>query len=130
LATCSRPPPRHTHLKYVLDAEGNPVPEPDHLTWERWFEHDENRVLKQDNISGDIMVSTVFLGVDQHFRNHGPPILWETKVFGGPHDGYREKYSSRMAHVPYCRRCHRKANLVCCHNLALFLHQARLEGRP
>lgn len=35
-----------------------------------------------------------------------------------------------MAHVPYCRRCYRKANLVCCHNLALFLHQARLEGRP
>jgi len=43
------------------------------------------------------MVSTVFLGVDQHFRNHGPPILWETKIFGGPHDGYREKYSSREA---------------------------------
>ena len=97
MATCSRPPPRHTHLKYVLDAEGNPVPEPDHLTWGRWCENNDNIILKQDTLPGDVLVSTVFLGIDHNLRDGGPPLLWETMIFGGPHDRYRKLYASREA---------------------------------
>lgn len=31
-------------------------------------------------------VSTVFLSTDHNFRFVGPPVLWETMVFGGPWD--------------------------------------------
>ena len=39
-------------------------------------------------------VSTVFLAVN-HQWGDGPPILWETMIFGGEHDGYQERYTSR-----------------------------------
>jgi len=48
-----------------------------------------------------------------------------------PELGTSGSVRGRDGHPPSLldRRCYRKANLVCCHNLALFLHQARLEGR-
>jgi hypothetical protein len=33
-----------------------------------------------------IWVSTVFLGIDHRFGGEGPPLLFETMIFGGPHD--------------------------------------------
>jgi len=36
----------------------------------------------------------VFLTVDHRFGGDGPPILWETLVFGGPLDGEMDRYSS------------------------------------
>lgn len=35
---------------------------------------------------GNSDVSTVFLGLDYRFGSKGPPILWETLVFGGKMD--------------------------------------------
>ncbi len=35
-------------------------------------------------------VSTVFLGLDHNFGD-GPPILWETLVFGGPMNGQQTR---------------------------------------
>lgn len=43
---------------------------------------------------GASTVSTVFLGLD-HAHNGGPPVLWETMVFGGDLDGEQERYTSR-----------------------------------
>jgi hypothetical protein len=40
-------------------------------------------------------VSTVFLVFDHGFE--GPPVLWETMVFGGPDDGWQQRYRSRAA---------------------------------
>lgn len=42
---------------------------------------------------GDTKVSTVFLGLD-HGYGDGPPVLFETMVFGGPHDGHQERAST------------------------------------
>lgn len=36
-------------------------------------------------------VSTVFLSLDHNWGD-GPPILFETMIFGGEHDGYQERY--------------------------------------
>lgn len=44
----------------------------------------------------DAGVSTVFLGVDHGFAG-GPPVLWETMIFGGTHDQYQERYTSLAA---------------------------------
>lgn len=46
-----------------------------------------------DDTIGDVRVSTIFLGID-HGWGEGPPQLFETMVFGGPHDGDQERYAS------------------------------------
>jgi hypothetical protein len=38
-------------------------------------------------------VSTVFLGLD-HQWGDGPPLVFETMIFGGEHDQYQERYST------------------------------------
>lgn len=52
-----------------------------------------SRNLRWDDVDG-VTVSTVFLGLDHNFGWEGPPILWETMIFGGEHDQYQERYSS------------------------------------
>ena len=49
--------------------------------------------LKKTLLPNKVMVSTVFLGID-HNLNGGPPILFETMVFGGPHNEYQERYAT------------------------------------
>ena len=44
---------------------------------------------------GKVRVSTIFLGLDHSFiygKKH-KPILFETMIFGGKHDGYQERYA-------------------------------------
>jgi hypothetical protein len=36
----------------------------------------------------------VFLGIDHNFFGDGPPILFETMVFGGPMDQDQRRYST------------------------------------
>jgi hypothetical protein len=86
-------------LKYILAEDGRtPVEEPDLMKWARWFENSERQVAH--DVVGAIQVSTVFLGFDHSFREivggEGPPVLWETMIFGGPADldGYQDRYSS------------------------------------
>ncbi len=38
-------------------------------------------------------VSTVFLGLD-HSWGSGPPLVFETMIFGGPNDQYQERYAT------------------------------------
>ena len=61
----------------------------DVLTWGRWFEH-ANRVVEQEFVSAT-KISTVFLGLDHQYDPNGPPLLFETMVFGGPLDGEQER---------------------------------------
>ena len=79
--------------KYILDENGQPVPCDDLFTWGRWMET-AKRSVQTDRI-GDIRVSTVFLGLDHSFIEGGAPILFETMIFGGEHDGYQDRYTSR-----------------------------------
>ena len=79
--------------KYIL-RDGNVVPEPNALAWAKWFEDSRNeRQIAKDSI-GAALVSTVFLGLDHSFGG-ATPILWETMIFGGPHDGHQERYATR-----------------------------------
>ena len=81
-------------VRYILDEHGHPQLEPDLMKWAEWFEHTD-RHLRKDKLPGDIFVSTVFLGIDYNFGWKGPPLLWETMIFGGQHDQYVERYTSR-----------------------------------
>jgi len=96
---------------YILDANGDPVEVDDFLTWGRWFET-AHRVIasdKDESVGADgVHVSTVFLGLDHNFDAVGPPVLWETMVFGGPLHGEQDRYASRAAalegHQAMCAR--------------------------
>lgn len=52
--------------------------------------NDHKRIVGSDTING-IHISTVFLVIDHSFRD-GPPILFETMIFGGKYDQYQDRY--------------------------------------
>lgn len=93
----------HTRY-YILDEERHVVPCNDLMTWGRWFEEADRHVA--DDLIGDefdpkvskpmnaARISTVFLGLDHRFFSDGPPILFETMIFGGPLADEMWRYSS------------------------------------
>jgi hypothetical protein len=76
--------------KYIL-VDDEPVAV-DLMTWARWYEKADRTIAKA--YIGKVLVSTVFLGLDHSFGSDGPPILYETMIFRGRHDGYQERYST------------------------------------
>jgi hypothetical protein len=80
----------------MLDAEKHTIALDLNKTGEaqRWgeFMQSDERIVAQTRI-GDVLVSTVFLGLD-HSSCKGLPILFETMVFGGPCDEDTWRYSS------------------------------------
>lgn len=79
--------------KYILDENGEPVPEFNIFKWSNWFHFAKNRQVCRHNL-GRVDISTVFLGMD-HGWGRGLPVLWETMVFGGQYDGYTARYTSK-----------------------------------
>jgi hypothetical protein len=71
---------------YSLNERGEPVREPDLVTWAEKFDRQTRRVAHETVCAYE--VSTVFLGLDHGMRcEPTAPILWETMVFGdGPLD--------------------------------------------
>jgi hypothetical protein len=92
---------------YILDEHHHPVEEPSFLRWAEWFET-RNRIVDRTDINPKTYVSTVFLGMDHRYYGHGPPILFETMIFGGPLDGQTWRYSSwddaQTGHYAACRK--------------------------
>jgi hypothetical protein len=89
-------------VTYILDEHGQPVACDDPLEWAVWMaEHPDRRVaqdMDEGEGTGRVHVSTVFLGVDSGIGTFfgGPPLLWETMVFGGGVlDHLTRRYASR-----------------------------------
>lgn len=80
-------------MYYILDGH-TPIAVDDVLEWARWFEEniDARRVTRTEFANGSY-VSTVFIGIDHAFGS-GPPLLFETMVFGGRADGWQDRYST------------------------------------
>lgn len=83
------------------DKQGNPM-ELD--AWAHKLDDREYKVVEQTHLkSGDVLVSTVWLGIDHNFLGEGPPLIFETMVFGDGEDDYTERYSTeeqaRAGHV-------------------------------
>jgi hypothetical protein len=79
---------------YVLDENGNPKAEPDALKWAKWLEANIMNRHVADETVGKARISTVFLGLD-HAWGGGVPLLYETMIFGGEHDGYQTRCSTK-----------------------------------
>jgi hypothetical protein len=78
---------------YILNNNNKPIPA-SIIEAADWLEEgSDRRTVKRDEI-GDILVSTVFLGLDHSWTPGGKPVLWETMIFGGEHDQYQERYTS------------------------------------
>jgi hypothetical protein len=86
---------------YVLDEDKNPVHEPDLIKFSKFFSDMKNKrvartvgeVTLNGKPVGNVEISTVFLGIN-HQVGDGPPLLFETMVFGGPMDGHCERCST------------------------------------
>lgn len=76
---------------YILDKDKNVVPTNDLRAWSEFFEKPD-RFLFRTKLK-EVDVSTVFIGLDHRFGlKEGDPIVFETLVMGGEHDGYMERY--------------------------------------
>jgi hypothetical protein len=71
--------------------DGSPFETDDPLEWAAEFESGDRHV-GDDTVDG-VRVSTVWLGIDHSFG--GPvPLIFETMVFCGDHDGWMERYAT------------------------------------
>lgn len=103
---------------WILDENHEPVRSTVE-EWAVWFENSNNRIVETTDIpypgaeqrrldptrstkilklpltekvvTNTVTVSTIFLGLDHRFSGYGPPILFETMIFGGPHDEYMDR---------------------------------------
>ena len=73
---------------WMLDGR-TPVGTNNLTEWGQWFQQGKRKVARHRKAR--TVVSTVFLGLDHGYCG-GPPILFETMIFGGPHDQYQERY--------------------------------------
>ena len=93
--------------KYILDANGDPVECDDLIKWGKALENETARCVDRTEKNG-VLVSTVFLGIDHSFGN-GEPLLFETMIFGGPHDQFTDRYTTRAdaqaGHKRACAMC-------------------------
>jgi hypothetical protein len=86
--------------RYILNDEGDPEPCEDLMTWAAFMENQDARRIALDTV-GDVMVSTVFLGLDHNFawlgRGANPhPLVFKTMVFNGPLDQEQDRYHTRL----------------------------------
>ena len=69
------------------------------ITLDEWASAFDERygekTVRQEHV-GDLWVSTVWLGLD-HQHGNGPPLIFETMVFGGRHDSHCERYPTEAA---------------------------------
>jgi hypothetical protein len=73
------------------DRQGNPI------TMEEWgaaLASGADRHVAETTV-GDVWVSTVWLGLD-HSWDDGPPLIFETMVFGGPCNEEMHRYSTEV----------------------------------
>lgn len=79
--------------EYSLDANNQPVRDDNAWQWIR--ENPYRKVIGLTQFPDGSRVSTVFLVMD-HGWEGGPPVLWETMVFGKtPHPEYTEDFQDR-----------------------------------
>lgn len=75
-----------------FDLDGHEISEEHFLAL---YANTKMRLFRQTNLPNGGRVSTVWLGIDHSFTPDGPPLIFETMVFGGPMDMYTRRYSTQ-----------------------------------
>ena len=81
--------------RHFIEVDGVPMPV-DLYTWARAFDQRDEAWRVGNDTIGEAQVSTVFLGLN-HRHDAGAPLLYETMIFGGDHDEYQVRYTTREA---------------------------------
>lgn len=90
------------HGYWILDADKRPV-RASLIEWGEFFQTHDRIVAK--TLVGNANISTVFLGIDHNWGD-GPPLLFETMIFGGVHDDYQVRSSTwRQAEYEHEKAC-------------------------
>lgn len=84
--------------------------------FQEWYNNIDNRRVARTDITKDIWVSTVFLGLDHNLYGAGDPVLWETMIFGGSEDMYQERATTQEEALEH-------------HNVAVALAKKGLENK-
>lgn len=74
-----------------FDRDGNPL---ELMEWAIKMNDAEYKRVARTEL-GDVLVSTVWLGLDHSF-GMGLPLIFETMIFGGPHDEWQDRYSTEV----------------------------------
>ena len=78
--------------------------------WVDWMEdHADDRHVGDTLIANEIRVSTVFLGLDHNIYGDGPPVLFETMIFGKDDGGGLGDYQERCSTWYEAEVLHEKA---------------------
>jgi len=87
---------------YILE-NGVVTEEPDMNRWMIWCAKNESHV----NLTkvAEYTISTIFLGIDHNFSSEGPPVVFETMLFG---ENLNEKMV-RTSTLKEAKQCHRDA---------------------
>lgn len=80
----------HNGLYVLIDKK--PVKCKNFLEWGQAQSSKTNSLARIED--DKVLVSTVFLGLDHNWSGDGPPLLFETMIFGGPHDQQCWRYST------------------------------------
>lgn len=78
---------------------------PTKCSWSAWLfsTTEQSRYLSRWQ-TGGVIVSTIFTGVDYSLGTMIPPLLWETRINGGPMNDKWQRYATAEA----ARNGHRK----------------------
>lgn len=79
---------------YILNDKDEPVRVSGVMQWAYWKAANRERLQIALDQFDNIGISTVFLGLD-HSIGFGPPQLYETMIFGGEHNRYQTRCSTR-----------------------------------
>lgn len=79
--------------QYILRGR-DPIPVEDVVEWGRWYSENRRQRGVAFDVVGASRVSTVFIGLDHRLLGDGPPLIFETMVFGGPLDQAMDRYST------------------------------------
>lgn len=70
--------------------------EGDPISLRDWAENRQTAEMKRvaRTVSEHFVVSTVYIGIDHNFAMEGPPLIFETMVFGGELEGEMDRYAT------------------------------------
>ena len=80
--------------KYILNKDNITIKCNDLRKWGQWFENNKNLRCVALHQLNNLKVSTVFLGIDHNWSEKGPPLLFETMIFGGVYNQTCQRYST------------------------------------
>ena len=71
-------------MRYILDDNGNPVPELEEAKWRAWYATDK-QVIARDTV-GAATITTVFTSFVADHAEVRPRYWWQTALVGGPEE--------------------------------------------